>query len=389
MNPLADITHSEPIPFLEEHHLEVRELIQRYAQEQVKPRAAKLDEEKLFPHETVAELAEMGMLGVPFPEEVGGAGLDYLAYILVIEELARVCGTTAISVAAHTSLGTNPIFQFGTDRQKEKYLRKLASGEMLGAFALTEPGAGSDAQATKTTAVRDGDDWIVNGVKVYCTNGTHAGTIILTSRTENGITAFIAEKGFDGVREGTLEDKLGLRGSDTRELVFENVRIPDENRVGEEGGGFKRFMMTLDAGRISIGAMALGLAQGSLDVALDYARERKQFGKTLGELGGVQERLADMAVKIHTSRLAVYHAAALKDMGRHVKYAGSISKLYASEVSMEVIDSAIQILGGNGYSREYPVERMYRDAKLCEIGEGTSEIQRMVIARQMLKSVGG
>ncbi len=387
MSPLADITFSEPIPFLQEQHLEVRELIHRYAQEQVKPRAARLDEEKVFPHDTVAELAEMGMLGVPFPEEVGGAGLDYLSYILVIEELARVCGTTSITVAAHTSLGTNPIYQFGTDLQKEKYLRKLATGEMLGAFALTEPGAGSDARASKTTAVRDGDDWIVNGVKVYCTNGTHAGTVILTTKTENGITAFIAEKSFPGISNGTLEDKLGLRGSDTRELVFEDVRIPDENRVGEEGGGFKRFMMTLDAGRISIGAMALGLAQGALDVALPYAIERKQFGQTLGQFGAIQERLADMAVKIHTARLTLYHAAALKDEGRHVAYAGSIGKLYASEIAMEVIDSAIQIMGGNGFTREYPVERMFRDAKLCEIGEGTSEVQRLVISRMMLKSV--
>jgi alkylation response protein AidB-like acyl-CoA dehydrogenase len=390
----ADITYSDPIPFLQEHHYEIRELVQGYAKEKVAPRAARIDETKEFPHDTVAELRDMGLLGVPFPEQWGGSGMDYLAYTIVVEELARVCGTTAITVAAHTSLGTNPVHEFGTDRQKEKYLRRLASGEMLGAFGLTEPEAGSDAGATKTTAVRDGDEWVVNGVKVYCTNGTHAGSVIITTRTNpdkpkaDGITAFIIDRDSPGIQLGTLEDKLGLRASDTRELVFENVRVPDENRLGEEGGGFKRFMKTLDAGRISIGAMALGLAQGALDFALPYANERHQFGKSLGRFGAIQERLADIAMAVHTARLACYHAAALKDSGRQTNYSGSIAKLHASEVAMRAIDSAIQIMGGNGYSREYPVERMFRDAKLCEIGEGTSEIQRMVIARRMLKSVG-
>ena len=389
----ANITYKDRVPYFEEHHYEIRELVQRFASEQVAPRARDLDENKEFPHDTVAELKEMGLLGVPFPEEWGGAGLDYLAYVITIEELARACGTTAITVAAHTSLGTNPIYVFGTDRQKEKYLKRLASGEMLGAFGLTEPGAGSDAGATKTTAVRDGDDWIVNGIKVYCTNGTHAGTVIITARTgpdadsTDGISAFIMERDAEGVSLGTLEDKLGLRGSDTRELVFENVRVPDENRLGELGTGFRKFMSTLDAGRISIGAMALGLAQGALDVALPYAAERKQFGKSIAEFGAMQERLADMAMDIHTARLACYHAAALRDKGENVNYPASIAKLHASEASMRVIDSAIQIMGGNGYSREYPVERMFRDAKLCEIGEGTSEVQRMVIARAMLKSL--
>ena len=389
----AQITYKDRVPYFEEHHYEIRELVQRFASEQVAPRARGLDENKEFPHKTIAELKEMGLLGVPFPEEWGGAGLDYLAYVITIEELARACGTTALTVAAHTSLGTNPIYVFGSDRQKEKYLKKLATGEMLGAFGLTEPGAGSDAGATKTTAVRDGDDWIVNGVKVYCTNGTHAGTVIITARTDpnarntDGISAFIVERGWDGVMLGTLEDKLGLRGSDTRELVFENVRVPDENRLGELGTGFRKFMRTLDSGRISIGAMALGLAQGALDVALPYAAERSQFGKVISEFGAIQERLANMAMEIHIARLACYHAAALKDRGEEVNYPASIAKLYASEAAMRVIDSAIQIMGGNGYSREYPVERMFRDAKLCEIGEGTSEVQRMVIARAMLRSL--
>jgi alkylation response protein AidB-like acyl-CoA dehydrogenase len=387
------IAHKDPFPFFQEHHYEIREMVRKYAAESVAPRARRLDETKEFPHETVAEMRQLGLLGIPFPEEWGGAGLDYLAYIVAIEELARACGTTAITVAAHTSLGTNPIHEFGTQRQKEKYLRRLASGEILGAFGLTEPGAGSDAGATKTSARRQGSDWILNGVKVYCTNGTHAGTVILTARTNpddpgpSGVTAFIVERGTPGIRLGTLEDKLGLRASDTRELVLEDVRVPDENRLGELGTGFKKFMKTLDAGRISIGAMAVGLAQGALDVALPYAAERQQFGRPIAEFGAVQERLADVAVDIHTARVACYHAAALKDQGYDVNFVASIAKLHASEAAMRAIDSCLQVLGGNGYSREYPVERMLRDAKLCEIGEGTSEIQRMVIARQMLRSL--
>ncbi|HEX5135415.1 MAG TPA: acyl-CoA dehydrogenase family protein [Planctomycetota bacterium] len=391
----AAITYKDPVPFFEDHHYEIRELVQAYAAEKVAPRAREIDETKRFPMETVAEMRELGLLGVPFPEEWGGAGLDYLAYVIVIEELARVCGTTAITCAAHTSLGTNPIHEFGTPRQKEKYLRKLASGEMLGAFGLTEPEAGSDAGSTRTTAVRDGKDWIVNGTKVYCTNGTHAGTVIFTARTDPakpgpaGVTAFIIERPNPGLKLGVLEDKLGLRASDTRELVFENARVPDENRLGEEGTGFKTFMKTLDSGRISIGAMALGLAQGALDAALPYAAERRQFGRPIGEFGAMQERLADMAVAVHTARLSCYHAAALKDRGEDVSFSAACAKLYASEAAMRAIDSAIQVLGGNGYSREYPVERIFRDAKLCEIGEGTSEIQRMVIARTMLRSLEG
>ncbi|MHC4971560.1 MAG: acyl-CoA dehydrogenase family protein [Planctomycetota bacterium] len=383
----------ETIPYFEEHHYEIRELVHRYATEQVAPRAQHLDETKEFPHETVAELKEMGLLGVPFSEEWGGAGMDYLAYTITVEELSRACGATGLTVAAHTSLGTNPIYEFGSQRQKEKYLRKLAAGEMLGAFGLTEPEAGSDAGSTRTTAVRDGDDWIINGTKVYCTNGTHAETVIITARTDPdkpgpaGVTAFIVERQWDGVKLGTLEDKLGVRASDTRELVFENVRVPDENRLGDEGTGFKKFMQTLDAGRVSIGIMAVGIAQGALDIALPYAAERKQFGRSIGEFGGIRERLADMITDVHTSRLACYHAAVLKDRGENVNFAASIAKLHASEAAMRVTDSAIQIMGGNGYSREYPVERMYRDAKLCEIGEGTSEIQRMVLGRSMLKSV--
>jgi len=357
----------DTFPYFQDHHYEVREMVRKFAEEKAAPRARGLDENKTFPHETVAEMKELGLLGIPFSEEWGGAGLDYLAYIITIEELARACGTTAITVAAHTSLGTNPIYAFGTDRQKEKYLPRLASGEMLGCFGLTEPGAGSDSGATATTAVKDGDDWILNGVKVYCTNGTHAGSIIMTTRTNpeikgaGGVTAFIVDRDSPG------------------------IELPDENRLGEEGTGFKQFMRTLDAGRISIGIMALGLAQGAFDVALPYAVERKQFGSKLSDMGAIQERLSDMAVDLHTARLACYHAAWLKDKGEAVNLPASIGKLHASEAAMRVIDSAIQILGANGFSREYPVERMFRDAKLCEIGEGTSEVQRMVIARTLVR----
>ncbi|MFQ5844993.1 MAG: acyl-CoA dehydrogenase family protein, partial [Planctomycetota bacterium] len=260
-------------------------------------------------------------------------------------------------------------------------------------FGLTEPGAGSDSGATKTKAVRDGDEWVIHGVKVYCTNGTHAGTVIITARTgpsesgPNGITAFIVERDRPGVQLGTLEDKLGLRASDTRELVFDGVRVPDDNRLGEEGTGFKKFMQTLDAGRISIGSMAVGLAQGALDVALPYAAERRQFGRPIAEFGAVQERLANAAVDIHTARLGCYHAAALKDQGHRVNFSAAVGKLHASEAAMRAIDGCLQVLGGNGFSREYPVERMLRDAKLCEIGEGTSEIQRIVVARSLLRSL--
>ena len=362
MSQLAEITGKDSIPFFEEHHYEVRKMVRKYSDEKVAPRARHLDETKEFPHDTIKELKDLGLLGVPFPEEWGGAGLDYLSYIITIEELARACGTTSITVAAHTSLGTNPIYEFGTDVQKEKYLR-------------------------------DGDKWILNGGKVYCTNGTHAGTTIMSTRTNPdkpggaGVTAFIVERDSPGIELGTLEDKLGLRASDTRELVFNDVEVPDENRLGEEGSGFKKFMRTLDAGRVSIGAMALGLAQGAFDVALPYAAEREQFGKTIGEMGAIRERLADMAVELHNARLSCYYAAFLKDKGQSVNFPASMATLYASEAAMRVIDSALQILGGNGYSREYPVERMLRDAKLCEIGEGTSEVQRMVIARTLLKSV--
>lgn len=376
-------------PFLSEDHLQIREMVREFALREVAPIAADLDEHKRFPHETVPKLAELGLLGVPFPTEYGGAGLDHVAYMIVVEELSRVCGTTGITVAAHTSLGTTPIYAFGTEEQRRRWVPRLASGERLAAFALTEPAAGSDAKATKVLALRQGDQWVVNGTKIYCTNGTHAGTIVFTARTDpastgaDSISAFVVEKDTPGLVYGKLEDKLGLRGSDTRELVFQDCRIPAENRLGAEGEGFPAFMKTLEGGRISIGAMALGLAQGALDVALPYARERLQFGKRLIDHQAVGNRLADMAMEIAAARNLVYEAAWRKDRGLPFAVQGSYAKLFASEVAMRAAHSAVQILGGVGYTREVPAERILRDAKLTEIGEGTSEIQRMIIARHL------
>jgi butyryl-CoA dehydrogenase len=395
VNPTTSLDTTVRSPFLSDEHVQIREMVREFALREVAPIAAELDETKRFPHETIPKLAELGLLGVPWPTDFGGAGLDHVAYIIVVEELSRVCGTTGITVAAHTSLGSGPIYAFGTEEQRRKWIPRLASGEQLAAFALTEPGAGSDAKATKVTAVRAGDQWVVNGTKIYCTNGTHAGVIVFTARTDpkssgsDSINAFVVEKGTPGLRYGKLEDKLGLRGSDTRELVFEDCRIPAENRLGPDGGGFAQFMKTLEGGRISIGAMALGLAQGALDVALPHARERKQFGQRLIDHQAIGNRLADMAMEIHAARNLVYEAAWQKDRGMPFALTGSYAKLYASEVAMRAAHSAVQILGGIGYTRECPAERILRDSKLTEIGEGTSEIQRLIIARHLDKSAGG
>jgi len=375
--------------WLDEEHLEIRRMVRDFALAEVAPHATALDEEKRFPHEVIPKLAELGLLGVPWSEDIGGAGMDYRAYAIVVEELSRVCGTTGITVAAHTSLGTGPIHNFGTEEQRQRWVPKLAQGEHLGAFALTEPGAGSDAKATRVMAIRDGDEYVVNGTKIYCTNGTHAGTIVFTARTggevgdTSQISAFVVEKGTPGLEYGTLEDKLGLRGSDTREIVFKDCRIPVSNKLGEEGKGFKQFMKTLEAGRISIGAMALGLAQGALDCALPYAQERQQFGKRLIDMQPVGHKLANMAMEIQGARNLVYESAWRKDKGMDFALCGSYGKLYASEVAMRAANGAIQVMGGAGYTREYPAERILRDAKLCEIGEGTSEIQRLIITRNL------
>ncbi len=378
--------------FLREEHLQVREMARRFADEVVAPQARELDEREEFPTEIVKQMGELGFMGLPYPEKYGGAGMDTLAYAIAVEEIARACGSTAITLAAHVSLGCGPVYGNGTEEQKQKYLVPMAKGEAIGAFGLTESNAGSDAAGTETRAAKVDGGWRVNGSKIYITNGSVAQYITFTARTDaskgtKGISAFIIETSAPGYRVGKREKKMGLHASDTVEVVFEDVFVPESNLVGEAAGGFSAFMRTLMGGRISIGALALGLAQGAYEHSLKYAKERKQFGQPIANFQAVQFMLADMAVQIEAARLLVYHAAVLKDAGKPFAKEASIAKLFASEIANRVTDKAIQVHGGMGYCRDVPVERMHRDAKLMEIGEGTSEIQRMVIAREILKSV--
>ena len=380
-------------PFLAEEHHQVRETAAKFADEVVAPRAAALDRSGEFPHDTFRQMAELGFLGLPWPETYGGAGLDTRSYILAVEEISRACASTGISLAAHVSLGTGPIFYAGNEEQKRRFVPRLASGEILGAFGLTEPHAGSDASATQTTAVREGGHYRVNGTKIYITNGSVAGSVVITARTEKGagakgISALIVEKGTPGFKVGKKEDKMGLRGSDTVELHFEDCRVPVENLIGQEGVGFREFMKTLDSGRIGIGAMSLGIARAAYRAAVAYAKERQQFGRPIAEFQLVQEMLSDMRVRIESARLLVYHAAWLKDHDRPFAIEAAMAKLHASETAVFCADRSVQIHGGMGYMRELPVERYYRDAKLMEIGEGTSQIQKIVIARDCLRQAG-
>jgi len=375
---------------LTEEHIMFQKVVRDFADQEIAPRAAEIDRTDEFPHWAVEKMAEYGLMGIPYAEEYEGAGGDTLMYAIAMEEVARVSGSVALTLAAHISLGTGPIMIAGTEEQKKKYLPDLCSGRKLGSFGLTEPGAGSDAGGTKTRAVRDGDHWVINGSKHWITNAGVAGTYVITARTADGegtrgISSFIVEADTPGLNVATKEDKVGLRGSETHPLFFEDMRIPAENLLGEEGTGFKTFMKTLDGGRISIAAMALGLSQAAFDSAVDYARQREQFGKPIGEFQAIQFKLANMATEIEAARHLVFCASRLKDMGKEVTKYSAMAKLYASEVSMRCTNEAIQIFGGNGYSREYPVERYWRDAKLTEIGEGTSEIQRIVIGRILLK----
>jgi alkylation response protein AidB-like acyl-CoA dehydrogenase len=375
---------------LTDDHLLFQKTVREFMDQEIAPRAAEIDRTDQFPHWAVAKLAEMGLCGIIFPEEFGGAGGDYLMYSIAMEELARVSGSVALILAAHVSLGTYPIYAFGTPAQKKKYLPDLTSGRKLGAFGLTEPGAGSDAGGTRTRAERKDGGWVVNGSKHWITNAGVAGTLVATARTSpapgvDGISSFIIEAGTPGMKIAKKEDKVGLRGSETNPIFFEDLRLPADSLLGEEGKGFRQFMKTLDGGRISIGAMALGLAQAAYDAAVNYASQREQFGKPIAEFQGVQFKLANMATEIEASRHLIYAASRLRDRGEKVTKYSAMAKLYASEVSMRATNDAIQIFGGNGYSREYPVERYWRDAKLTEIGEGTSEIQRIVIARELLK----
>jgi len=375
--------------FTEEHQL-LRGNIREFAENELKPRAAELDEKHLFPLETFKMMGELGFLGAHIPEEYGGAGMDVTSFIIIMEEVARACGTTAITLAAHTSLCAYPIYRFASEEQRQKYLPKLCSGEWIGAFGLTEAEAGSDAGATKTLAKLDGDYWLISGDKMFCTNGSVADVLVITAKTDPsqpssyGISSFIIEKGFEGFKPGKDEDKLGLRGSRTSQLFFDRCKVPKENLMGREGDGFKHFMETLDEGRIVIGVMALGIAQAALEAAVSYAKQRKAFGKPIGKMQTIQGYIADMATQMEAARHLVYNAARKLDKGERVTKESAMAKLYASEVANFVTDLAIQIHGGYGYTVDYPVERYYRDMKLCEIGEGTSEVQRIVIARAVL-----
>lgn len=368
----------------------VRKLVREFTLNEVAPIAAEVDEEERFPRETVEKMAKAGFLGLLFPREYGGGGGDYLSYAIVMEELSRACATTSVIVAAHVSLCCNPIYEFGTEAQKQKYLIPLAKGEKLGAFGLTEPNAGSDSAAQQTTAIPDGDEYVLNGSKVFITNAGEADVYIVFAMTDRskgtrGISVFIVEDGTPGFTFGKKEKKLGIRGSSTRELIFKDCRIPRENLLGEENRGFTVAMKTLDAGRIGIGAQALGIAQGALDESVKYMKERVQFNQPLAKFQGLQWMLADMDVRVEAARMLVYKAACHKDQRMPFSKEAAMAKLYAAEAAMEVTTKAVQIHGGYGYMRDYPVERMMRDAKITEIYEGTSQVQRMVISAALLK----
>lgn len=366
------------------------QMIREFAEKEVKPLAAEVDELERFPKETVAKMAELGILGIPIPTQYGGAGGSNMMYIQAVEELSRVCGTTGVIVSAHTSLCAAPILHFGTEEQKMRFLPDLASGKALGAFGLTEPNAGTDASGQQTIAVEDGDDYILNGTKIFITNAEYASTYVIIAMTDKskgtkGISAFVVEASTEGFSIGKKEKKMGIRGSATCELIFENCRIPKENLLGKIGEGFKIAMWTLDGGRIGIASQALGIAQGAMDETVKYTKERKQFGKSISQFQNTQFQLADMETKVEASRLLVYKAASLKDAGQPYSVAAAMAKLFAAETAMEVTTKAVQLHGGYGYTREYPVERMMRDAKITEIYEGTSEVQRMVISAALLK----
>ena len=378
-------------PFvLSEEQEQLRKEIRGFATREIAPHVMTWDEASTFPLDTVKKLGAMGLLGVIFPPEYGGAGLGYVDYVLAIEELSSVDGSIGITVAAHNSLGSNHIFLAGNEEQRRKYVPRLASGEWLAAWGLTEPGSGSDASSARTTAVRNGDRYILNGNKTFITNGHYADVAVVIAVTDktkgtHGLSAFIVEKGTKGFRPGKKENKLGLRASDTSELIFEDCEIPAENLLGNEGEGFIDAMRVLDGGRISIAALALGIGRGALDAATKYVKERRQFGKAIAEFQGIQWKLADMATELDAARLLTQRAAVLKDAGRKVTRESAMAKLYSSEVAVRICNDAVQLFGGYGFIKDYPVEKFYRDVKLCTIGEGTSEIQRMVIGREILR----
>jgi len=389
--PAAVQPENSTYPFtLTEDQEQLRKEIRDFAAREIAPNVMRWDEASEFPADVVRQLGQMGLLGVIFPLEYGGAGLGYVDYVLAIEELSAVDGSIGIIVAAHNSLCTNHIFLAGNEEQRRKYIPRLASGEWLGAWGLTEPGSGSDAGAARTTAVRKGDHWVLNGNKTFITNGHYADVAVVIAVTDrdqgtHGLSAFVIEKGTPGFRPGKKENKLGLRASDTSELIFEDCEIPAENLLGQLGEGFVDSMRVLDGGRISIAALSLGIGRGALEASVRYVKERRQFGKAIAEFQGIQWKLADMATELDAARLLTQRAAVLKDAGQRVTRESSMAKLYASEVAVHICDEAVQLHGGYGFIKDYPAEKFYRDVKLCTIGEGTSEIQRMVIAREILK----
>ncbi len=364
----------------------IRDTVRAFAEGEIAPHAAQWDRDATFPVDTFKKMGELGFLGIPFPEEYGGAGGDMVSYCLAVEQIGRACGGTGLSYEAHVSLACYPLWKFGTEEQKQKYLVPLASGQGLGSFGLTEPGAGSDAGGTKTTAVREGDDWVITGNKIFITNGGYARTVVLTAVTDpaqRGISAFIVPTDSPGFSTAKPYEKMGMRASNTVELILDHVRVPAENMLGSPNVGFRQFLSTLDGGRVAISALALGIAQAAFETALEYAKQRVQFGRSLSKFQSIQNKLADMAMHLDLSRNAVFKAAWLHDQGRPFTLEAAFAKLFSSETCTRTCDQAIQILGGNGYMQDYPVERHLRDAKLIEIGEGTSEIQRLVIARQL------
>jgi alkylation response protein AidB-like acyl-CoA dehydrogenase len=373
----------------EQQHL--RKMVREFAEREIAPNVMKWDEASEFPLATIKELGKLGLMGTIFPVEYGGAGMGYVEYATAIEELSRVDGSVGIIVAAHTSLASNHIFLAGNEEQKHKYIPKLASGEFIGAWGLTEPGAGSDAGSARTTAVRKGDKWVLNGSKTFITNGHYADVVVVLAVTDkaahtHGLSAFLVEAGTKGFKPGKKENKLGLRASDTAELIFEDCEIPASHLLGKEGDGFIDAMRILDGGRISIAALGLGMAQGAYEAARDYSKERKQFGKAISENQAIQWKLADMATEIDAGRLLTWRAAWMKDSGMKTTLEAAMAKLYTSEVAVRVANEGVQIHGGYGFIKDYPAEKFYRDVKLCTIGEGTSEIQRLVISRQILKN---
>ena len=375
---------------LNEQQVMIRNMVREFAEKEVAPIAAELDQKEEYPTKTLAKMAKLGLLGIIIPTEYGGAGLDTISYATVIEEISRKCASTGVVTSVHNSLTSGPIMKYGTDEQKKKYLPILAKGEKIGAFAATEPNAGSDLGAMKTTAVLKGDKYIINGDKTFITSGPEAGIIIIFAITDKeagakGISAFIVESDMKGYKVGSIFEKLGINASKTSELIFENMEVPKENLLGKEGEGFKIALSTLDSGRIGIAAQAVGIAQAALDESIEYSKQREQFGRPIAKFQAIQWMIADMATRIEASRLLVYNAAYTKDKGERFGKEAAMAKLFASETAMEAVIKAVQIHGGYGYTKEYTVERLFRDAKITEIYEGTSEVQRMVIAGSLLR----